>query len=46
MIMLKLWKNTPKFPAAHGYTPAAEDEIATFRIGPIVIGWDYWDLEQ
>jgi hypothetical protein len=27
-------------PVSHGYTPRTEEDTATFRFGPCVVGWE------
>lgn len=36
---ITLWLNHVH-PVRHGYTPSKEEETATFRVGPLVIGWE------
>lgn len=40
MIILKFWLNDSHEPARHGYTAATEFNVATLRLGPLVIGWE------
>lgn len=45
VIILKFWLNDSHEPTRHGYTAATEDTVATFRIGPAVIGWEAYSDE-
>lgn len=41
-LTLTLWLNRG-YPVRHGYTPRTEEDVATFRFGPLVIGWEVLD---
>lgn len=43
--IFKLWTTSSKYEYRHGYTAATEEEIATFRLGPLVFGWEWFSNE-